>query len=254
VTWGTVDADLLAALKRTSRTYEAYARRFLCDETVRVADYKSSGEVSGEKIKEYGYLLGLSGEKSEIIREMRQEPTRDGGYKPAEVKEPTAFPPAYAWVFLFSEFHAPYFDFRHVDTDFDGFDLVHEIEFRGSLPFQDGRDIRQWEGTVLVDAFKHIPLELRAEPKGQKERLEEMYRLWTHLGFRTKETPFGHRSEVRFGYLRDELSFPTDLRYEKFRAVGPRQVVPVEASTHSYTRYVFTQTEAEPEIGKPVEE
>jgi hypothetical protein len=257
VAWGTIDAKLLSALVRTAETYQAYARRFLCDETVRVADYKATGEVSDEKVRHYGYLL-VRGDRDASVREVRQEPGRNGEYKPAEVKEPTAFPPAYAWVFLFSPFHEPYFDFRHVDTYFDGFELVHEIEFKGSLPFQDGRDIRQWEGTVLVDAFKHVPLDVRAEPKGQKERLEEMYRLWTQswniLGFRTKETPFGHRAEVRFGYVRDELSFPTDLRYEKFRAVGPRQVVPVEAATHSYSGYIFTKTQADPEIGPLREE
>ena len=38
---------------------------------------------------------------------------------------------------------------------FEGFDWVRRIQFRGALPFTDGRDIRQWEGTVLVDAFTH---------------------------------------------------------------------------------------------------
>jgi hypothetical protein len=256
VAWGTIDAEMLASLQRTAGAYAAFTRKFVCDETVRTADYKGTGEVADEKTREYYYLLTLGGDRGETVRELRQEEER-GGYKPAEVK-PAPFPPAYAWAFLFSEFHAPYFDFRHVDTYFDGFELVHEIEFKGSIPFQEGQDIRQWEGTVLVDAFKHIPLEVRAEPKGQQERLAEMYRLWTQswniLGFRTKETPYGHRAVVAFGYFKHELSFPTRLRYEKFRAVGPGQVVPSEAATHSYARYQFTNVEEDPRFGDVVKE
>ena len=258
IEWGTVDKDLLGSLKRVAKTYEAYSKRFVCDEAVRDADYKGTGEVSSERVKQYGYLLVRGDDRGLAIRELRQEAGQDGNYKPGEVKEPKAFPPAYAWVFLFSDFHAPYFDFRHLDTYFDGFDLVHEIQFKGSLPFSDGRDIRQWEGTVLIDAFKHVPLEVRAEPKGQEQRLEEMYRLWAQswniLGFRTKQTPFGHKTQVRFGSLRDELSFPTELRYDKFKAVGPQQIVPVEASTHAYSNYRFTSIGAEPELGGVVEE
>ena len=64
---------------------------------------------------------------------------------------------------MFSDVKEPYFDFRLVETRFDGFDLVHEIQFRGSLPFTDGKDIRQWEGVVLIDAFKFTPLEIRRQ-------------------------------------------------------------------------------------------
>ena len=68
--------------------------------------------------------------------------TSEGRIKGEAIDE-EPFPPAYAWVFLFSRFHEPYFVFRLLDTKFDGFDYVHEIQFKGSLSFTDGKDIRQ---------------------------------------------------------------------------------------------------------------
>jgi hypothetical protein len=242
-------------VQATAAVYEDYARRFVCHEEARRADYDAAEQVKKERVRNYGYLL-LRGSVGDPVREFRQNIAKDGTYK-GEVDDSEPFPPAYAWVFLFSEFFEPYFDFRLVDTRFEGFDLVHEIHFRGSVPFTDGKDIRQWEGRVLVDAFYFTPLELEAEPVGQKERLDGLFRLWSQsfnlLGFRTGKKPMGYNAKLLFGLKKGDLRLPTMLRYDTRRVVAPEQLVRVAASTRSYSRYQFTGVTAEdPRIGPVV--
>jgi hypothetical protein len=252
--WG-LSEDLLAAVMARAGIYQEYARRFTCDEEARHGEYGDDGEVTKERVQDYGYLL-LQDPSTGAVREYRQV-LKQGKLK-GEVEDEEPFPPAYAWVFLFTEKNEPFFDFRLLDQRFDGFDLVYEIQFRGSLPFTDGKDIRQWEGTVLLDRFTFTPLEIAAEPAGQAERLEALYRLWAKsfnvLGFRTGKAPLGYRAWVRFGYRRDELTFPTRLRYDTYRAVGPNQVVPVQASTMTYTNYRIADVETDTIEGEVVPE
>ena len=244
--------ELREGLQWTAGVYEEYARRFTCNETARLAEYDQMGAVSKEKIRSYGYLL-LRGTMLEELRESRQEIGKDGKYKEGEVFDQEPFPPAYSWVFLFSPFFEPYFDFRLLDTRFEGFDLIHEIQFRGSLPFTNGKDIRQWQGRVLVDRFRYTPLLIEAEPTGQSERLEALYRLWAKsfnvLGFRTGQKPMGYEASISFDFRKGDLTFPTALRYDTRRAVSPYQLVTVQASTRTYSDYLFTGVTAEPSIG-----
>lgn len=234
-------ADLLISVRNKTTVYQDYARKFTCDEEARSADYDSNAQVAKERLRRYGYLL-LQDPAGENLREYRQE-YKNGRLK-GEVVDEEPFPPAYAWVYLFSHVKEPYFDFRLIETRFDGFDVVHEIQFRGSLPFTDGKDIRQWEGTVLIDAFRFTPLEIVAEPLGQQERIEALYRRWAKsfnvLGFRTGKAPLGYRARIQFGYVRDTLSFPTQLRYDTHRAVSPVEVIAISASTRTYSGYLFT--------------
>jgi hypothetical protein len=250
--WG-LPQEILEAVQATAAVYEDYARRFVCHEEARLADYDQADQVKKEKTRKYGYLL-LRGSVGEPVNEFRQNIGKDGQYK-GQVDDAEPFPPAYAWVFLFSRFFEPYFDFRLVDTRFEGFDLVHEIHFRGSVPFTDGRDIRQWEGKILVDAFYSTPIELKAEPVGQRERLEALYSLWAQsfnlLGFRMGKKPLGHYATLRFEVKKGDLRLPTMLRYDTHRVIGPQQVMMVRASTRSYSQYRFTDVTAEdPRIGK----
>ncbi len=249
--WG-LPAELLVKLQARTATYRDYAERFTCDETARLADYDESGAVTKERVKKYAYVL-LQGGAGDRVREYRQELTKEGKPRPAEVEDEERFPPAYAWVYLFSDFNAPSFAYRLLDTRFDGFDYVHEIQFRGSSPFNSGKDIRQWEGRVLVDAFDHTPLEIVAEPLAQQERIQAQYRMYNTsfniIGLRTKPKPFGYKAHIQFGLRRDGLAFPTELRYDTRRAVSPTQLIDVRASTRSYERYLFTDVVDTPSVG-----
>ena len=255
--WG-LEAQFLAPLFGKAADYAAYILRFTTNETARLADYDESGSVSRERTRRYGYLL-LRDSVGRGVREYRQELDKDGSIRQGEVQDREPFPPAYAWVFLFSRFNEPYLSYRYLGERFDGFDWVHEVQFRGSLPFTDGKDIRQWEGVVLVDAVTHTPLEIRAEPSGQAERIDALYRQWSSsfnvLGQRTGPKPLGYRALVQFRHRDREsgLTFPTEMRYDTFRAVGQSRVLPVQASTRSYGEYRIVKIDVQQRVGEQVE-
>jgi hypothetical protein len=253
--WGLRD-DLLQPLYEKAAVYGAFTRRFTCTETARLADYGPNGEASSEQRRHYGYLL-IKEAEGENVREYRQRLARNGSVKRGEVKDDEPFPPAYAWVFMFSRFNEPYFAFRFTDDRFDGFDWVYEIQFKGSLPFTDGKDIRQWEGQVLLDAVTLTPLEIRAEPVGQKEKIETLYRRWLQsfslIGFRLAPRPFGFRALIQFRHRSEGLTFPTELRYDRFRAVGIEEIIPVKASIRTYDDYRITRVKTAEELGNRTE-
>jgi hypothetical protein len=251
--WG-IEAGLLEELYERAAVYESYTKRFTCNETARLASYQD-GQVSSEKLRRYGYLLTTL-ESGSGVSEIRQEFGKDGSIRPGAVSDEDPFPAAYAWVFMFSRFNEPYFSFRLLDDRFDGFDWVLEFEFRGSLPFTTGKDIRQWQGRVLLDAVTKTPLEIIAEPVGQGERIEAMYRKWTNsfnvLGVRTGPKPLGHRAQIQFRHRKEGLAFPTELRYDTFRAVAPQKIVQTVASTRKYDGYLIYKIDDKTEIGEPV--
>lgn len=250
--WGPLDDATSRRLADAARRYEAYALRFTADETVRVAKYVD-GVAESETVARYGYLLVREGNGT--IREVRQERKKSGELSRFETEDKEAFPPAYAWVFLFSKDNQPFFSYRDRGERIEGFDWVLEFDFRGALPFTDGEDIRQWEGTVLVDATWGVPLSIRAEPSRQEERLALQFDRWTQafnmIGFRLAPRPFGYRCEVALLLRQDRLAFPTAMRYDTFRAVSARQKIPWRASTRTYETYRFFQTESLEELEGP---
>ena len=176
--------------------------------------------------------------------------------RPGEIKDQEPFPPAYEWVFLFSPFNEPYFRYRFVEDRFDGYDWVLVIQFKGSLPFTDGKNIRQWEGTALVDAVTFTPIEIRAEPQGQQDRIRQLYQNYNKsfnvMGMRTAPKPLGYRAMIQFRHSKDSLSCPTELRYDTFRAVSMNQVAPTKASIRTYSHYRIYRTTATPEVADKV--
>jgi len=255
-----IPAELRAQLAKQAEVYRDYAVKFVCDERARVAHYDASNEASRESQKRYSYML-VRNDDGTVLHEYREAQksraktaTAESTGKPADDEE--KFPPAYMWGFLFSPENQPYFMYRSLGERFEGFDWVHEIQFRGASPFTDGRDIRQWEGTVLVDAVRGSPLEIRAEPSSQKERIRALFDQWNRafnlVGAHLAPRPFGYRCRVTFGLRRDKLAFPTELRYDTFRAVGARKYIPWMASVRVYDDYKFTKVEVDEKTGEPV--
>ncbi len=250
--WGLPD-DLKERLYESATAYREYTNRFTCVETARQANYDESGVAVEENKRQYGYLL-LKEPEGERLREYRQRIAEDGTIKKDEVKDREPFPPAYAWVFMFSRFNEPYFAFRLLDDKFDGFDWVYEIEFMGSLPFTNGKDIREWEGTILVDAVTHTPLEINAQPVGQRERIDAYFRRWAQafdlIGIKLAPRPLGYQAMIRFRLRREGLSFPTELRYDTIRAVGIDAFRLVRASIRTYDDYRITRVRTKEEVGQ----
>ncbi len=244
--------ELLEMLARVAVRYREYALRLTCIETVRVAKYGGSGEAEKETVRRYAYLLYRDADGS-TLRELRHRVREDGTITREEVRDEEPFPPAYAWVDLFSRSFQPFFAYRDRGERFVGYEWVREIEFRGALPFTDGKDIREWEGTVLVNTITGTPVEIRAEPTGQGARVRLLYERWSASfrlqGLRLGPRPIGYRCRVAFLTHRDGLTFPTELRYDTFRAVSAVETVPTRASIRTYDAYRFFRVEAEERLG-----
>lgn len=251
--WG-LPPDLAEALARRADAYRDFATRFTSDETVRTATYDETGEASKETTRRYAYLLERTGEVPGV-RELRQRLDEAGAPRGGEVDDEEVFPPAYAWVFLFSRFHQPYFAYRDLGEQMEGFHWVRRIQFRGALPFTDGKDIRQWEGVVLVDAAASTPVSVLAQPSAQSERLAALFDRWSQafnlIGMHLAPRPFGYLCRVEFRLVREGLTFPTELRYDTVRAVGRSSAVRVSASTRTYAGYRFFKTGTEETIEPP---
>jgi hypothetical protein len=240
--WG-VSAELSAQLAQVAMKYFEYAVKFTCTETVRKARF-DEGEAKKETTKTYGYLLERGDDLT--IREFRQKMKSGGNVTTTEVSDAEAFPPAYAWVFLFSKVNQPYFAYRERGDRFEGYDWVRVFEFKGAIPYTDGRDIRQWDGVVLVDATTLTPVEIRAEPGHQQERLKLLFERYAQsfniVGFRAGAKPIGYSGRVLFQTRRDQLTFPTELRYSSFKATTPKSTETTAASIRDYSAYQFFET------------
>ena len=107
-----------------------------------------------------------------------------------------------------------------------------------------------------MDPGTHPPVGIVAEPAGQQDRIETLYRQWRSsfnvMGMRTAPKPLGYRAHIQFRYRdRDAaLTFPTDMRYDTFTAVSIKQTVPVRASIRSYSKYRIFKVTDEAEFGK----
>lgn len=249
--WGLEDA-LLDELARMSAIYEDRATGFTAIETHRTARYRD-GEAGDEDVRRYAYILRTT-EDSIRVDEVRNV-IKSGGRLGTEIVDAEPFPSAYTWIFLFHETNQPYFSYRLIGDHFEGFDWVHEIQFRGALPFTDGKDIRQWEGIILVDAVSNTPLEIRAQPSSQTERLRQQFQSWSKswniAGFRSGPRPFGYRCEVEFRERRSGLAFPSRLRYDTYRAVSPQRAVRWAASSRYYTDYRLFGVETRETVANP---
>jgi hypothetical protein len=240
-----IPEDLRTQLARTAERYKDYALRFTCLETVRLARYDEEGEASNESMRRYAYLLEREAD-GETLHEYRQKLKDDGSPRGGEVRDEEPFPPAYTWVQLFSPFEQSFFVYRDLGERIEGYDWVREIEFRGALPFTDGKDIRQWEGTVLVDAVTFSPIEIHAQPTGQDARIRALYDRWSQsfkiIGLHTAPRPLLYGAFVQFGLRKDGLTFPTEMRYDTRMAVSAKRSVPRQASSRRYEGYQFFKT------------
>jgi hypothetical protein len=254
VPWG-LPQELLDNLAERARDYRTYALSFVCDERVRSASYDDSGEATKEKSTRYEYILARNEDGLRFL-ETREKIKRGGKRQPAEgEKHDVGFPPAYGWTFLFSGFNQPYFAYRDLGEGFEGFDWVRVIGFKGSLPWAGGKDIREWEGIVMVNAVDFTVLEIRAQPSGQSDRLEAEFRRWSQsfniLNMRSGPKPLGYRCWVALRMQKDGLTFPTQMRYDTFRAVSVKDVRLTSASIREYDNYRFFGVTTEEEVKGP---
>jgi hypothetical protein len=243
--------QLATDLAEQADSYPQRLRRLSCVETVRSVRYRPVRPLVKER--KYAYLPGGS-YGGHSIPEFRLEIKPKGPLRKRVSRKARRFPSANDWARLFSAEHQPYFMYRDLGIRIEGFDLVRAIQFRGWLPFTDGRDIREWEGTALVEVTRLHLAEVRAQPRNQQARLAVLYDKWNRsfkitLGlfagpffvplktFRMARPPLAYHGFVRFDYRHRGVRLPTLLRYETRRATSREETVRRSTSTRRYDGY-----------------
>jgi hypothetical protein len=236
-----------------SASYSDAALRFACTEEQRKVLYNRRGDPGSERLEKFPYLLVDGGDDFSI------DEHRGGSVSPGSIE----VPPPLTWAMLFDDPYRSYFSFRDLGNDSSGFDEVRRIQFRGSLPYARGDDIREWEGILTLQNDSLLPLSVVAEPRNQSARLEDIFlkeqqsfRITISLfygnlfRFLTGKKPLGKRCHVRFEYQRNGLTLPVEYQLERFRAVGRRETVPKALEIRNYRDYRFFSSEAIDEVNE----
>lgn len=221
--WGLPD-ELTDRLARRAAEYETAAPSLECRETTRSVRYPRSDRPAEGDAREATYLLTLEDGSMVPVRGHERSLSRSGR---------SAVPPAHAWTQLFASYHQPYFAYRDVGEVPYGFGTARRIQFRGAVPHADGADIREWEGTVLVDSVSLLPLELDAQPFNLWPRLEHQRREYAQsfklvffgLIIRFKPRPIAERVHVRFDMQDSGLTLPVEAYVETVEKIQADQAI-----------------------------
>jgi hypothetical protein len=227
--------------------------RFTCREHVRLASYKA-GQVISEHLHEADYLLVLD----PVVE--RLEERRSG----TRTVVSSTLPPAYSWLLLFAPRYQSYFAFLEQSAP-ERLSEVRTIRFRGSLPFVDGSDIRQWQGIALLDRATNEMLEVDAEPFNQEARAAYArargdLRLRVTVRFdgpsflssktwRVGRRPETYRYRATFGVRKDGLLLPSESRYEIRNIVGDTENLRLVVAT-TFDEYRLFETSTIDEYAK----
>ena len=108
----------------------------------------------------------------------------------------------------------------------------------------------------LIPALSgRVNMEVAADTLGfGHDRIEELYRRYNSsfniMGMRTAPKPLGYRAQIQFRFResRSQLAFPTELRYDTFRAISTTRIAPVSASIRTYSDYRIFSAETEQQV------
>jgi hypothetical protein len=222
--WG-LPEELLERLALRAAEYEAAASEFECSETTQRVKYPRGRAAEGAT-REATYTFAFADGSITPV-------SVHGSGKSVKRYGKSNAPPAHAWTQLFTKRNQPYFAYRDLGEVPHAFGKARKIQFRGSLPYSDGADVRQWEGTVLIDPYSLQPLELDAQPLHLWPRLERQRREYVRsfkiaffgLLIRFKKRPIAERVHVRFDVQSNGMTLPTDAHVERFEMTSPDQAV-----------------------------
>lgn len=234
----TLPDEMIERLARRAEEYEQAALSLECRETMHRVKFPRPGKAAERIVGEVTYLLKLE----------------DGSLIPVRLRDRSlrrsskiAAPPAFAWTQLFALHNQPYMAYRDVGEVPYAFGMAREIQFRGALPYTDGKDIREWEGTVLVDMFSLLPLEIDARPRSFWPRLRHQHDAYNRsfkfvffgLPIRFKKKPFGERVQVRFDMQSNGLTLPVAAHVDRVEMVLPDRVIVRRRTVVDYDTYQF---------------
>ncbi len=249
-------AELMPQWAAAARRYETYALRFVCTETHRTIDYsRSAGEARSEKATPFGYLLTLDPKNAsfEVIRQTLDEEKRPTGN---ERTLDLPCPEPYMWTFLFLPSLASSVRLHYLGREIQNYRLAHVVSFEGSAPRVDGRDLREWTGTVWIEENTGNIVRVEARPSFQNDRMLALWREFQQafglpLGFKTKARPHGYVLSVLFDAEKDGLLFPSRLDLTDFVWLATNREAMDTRLVLTYDDYRFFKTEAEEKVAEP---
>jgi len=220
VPWGLPD-DLLVRLAEQAGTYEATAMDLPFRGTTQRIKYPR-GRTSVGEARPSSYVFAFDDGAMVAV------PTQGTGSSARRYGK-SKTPPAHAWMQLFSERNQPFISYRDLGEVPHAFGNARKIQFRGSLPYDDGTDVRQWEGTALIDPSTLRLLEIDAYPLHLWPRLERQrsdYLQSFRLVFiRFKKRPIAERVHLRFDVQPSGISLPVQADVERFELTAPGRAV-----------------------------
>jgi hypothetical protein len=244
-----LSGEMISRLSRRAEEYEQAALSLECRETMHRMKLPRTGKGAERIVDEVTYLLELEDGSLVPVR-LRDRSLR----RSSKMTAPSAF----AWTQLFARRNQPYMTYRDVGEVPYAFGTAREIQFRGALPYTDGKDIREWEGTVLVDAFSLLPLEIDARPRSFWPRLRHQHDAYSRsfkfvffgLPIRFKKKPLGERVHVRFDMQSNGLTLPVAAHVDRVEMVLPDRVVVRRRTVVHYDSYEFVDSDA-PKTSRP---
>jgi len=231
-------------LDRAAERALAYADASLewtCDESVRLAKYDANGDASRETERTFRLLLGRD-HSGQANVELRAEVSRAR----ASTERPSwmhGFPPFTSWMRLFHPEIGGFMHFEDRGEDDSSVPPRHAVAFHGDLPYSDGEDLREWEGTAWLDPITGDLLAVEAVPRSQTGRLARLVErrngrslgvtLFEVFHFRIGPVAHGRRVEISLGLHDDGFWLPHVARLETFDAVTATTTRPLRVVVNS---------------------
>jgi hypothetical protein len=218
--------------------YDASSLEWTCDEWVRRVRYDGDGQATRESIRSYALLMVTDPEDRGAVE--LTAPLNSGK---RGTEQPLAglsgFPPVTSWLRLFHPDTRPWVLIRDVGAADASETNGHPFAFRGAWAFEDGSDLREWEGTAWVDPGTGDLLRVEAVPSSQTARIEALIDRRNRrsipvniFGFRFTIGPTAHGRYFEAAFAQHAAGFwlPTRARLETFDAVAKHTPRPLRAA------------------------
>lgn len=247
--------ELLPRWAEKARRYKSYALQFLCTETHRTIDYsRAEGEARKEKEVAYGYLLTVE-PKSFDYQVLRQTVDAEGHPTGTEKVLDLSCPEPYTWTLLFLPTTASTMRFHYLGIEIQNYRLTHVVTFEGAAPRLDGKDIREWSGTVWVEENTGSLVRVEARPNFQNDRILALWREYQQSFSlpwgKSRPRPHGYAMAALFDFESGGLLFPSRLDLTDFTWLATNREVTDSRLVLTYDDYRFFRTETHETVHQP---
>gem|GEM_PF-5456819 len=256
--WTSLPADLASLLSAKAEAYREAATGFSCRKQIRKVKFSGGTARKGKK-RTYDYLFIEKESGRQLIARHFKPGSRSGNGR----KSRPSLPEPLLWTQLFDKATASTLKYRIGQPLREDGQLVLPIEWRSFLPFDKGRNIGEWSGTIFLQQSSGNPIRLEATPNFQSELIEaqrERYNQAMQFSivpfYSRKLAPYPDMREVKvlFGDVHEGLAFPALVTLRMFRKTGRKENDRrlLKAYEIRYDAYRFFRTHSSVVDEKPV--